>query len=229
MNFFENWVELDLNPIITFSNTGKLLYSNPEAQFLLNRIDSKELYDIAIKYAPATYGFNTTYVNLPIKNYVFYAITVGYENEDELHVKLYKSTMVKKENKISTKNGEIANIFTIVDLNISTQKTKKDINFIKNYDPSIPDFKMMVPDLLKVIGKIYESFEDCTIITTSIKLKIGEYIRIDNEKYSLISIEIISDGKLNFVEAQENSASVSSYILSVEDKKVIVDLPLILN
>ncbi|RXJ60870.1 hypothetical protein [Candidatus Marinarcus aquaticus] len=228
MNFFENWVELDLNPIITFSNTGKLLYSNAEAQFLLNRIDAKELYDIAIKYAPATYGFNTTYINLPIKNYVFYAITVGYENEDELHIKLYKSTMVKKENKISTKNGEIANIFTIVDLNISTQKTKKEINFIKNYDPSIPEFKMMVPELLKVIGKIYESFDECTIITTSIKLKIGEYIRIDNEKYSLISIEIISDGELNFQESLDN-ASNSSYILTIEDKKATIDLPLILN
>lgn len=215
---------------MSFSNAGKLIYSNAEAQFLLNRVSSKELYDIAIKYAPATYGFQTSYINLTIKNYIFYSITVGYENEDELHVKFYKSTMVKKENKLSTKNGEIANIFTIVDLNISTQKTKKDINFIKNYDPSIPEFKMMVPDLLKIVGKIYESFVNSTIITTSIKLKIGEYIKIDGKKYSLITIEIISDGELNYSETIENNSSnTSSFILSTESQKATIDLPLILN
>lgn len=87
---------------------------------------------------------------------------------------------------------------------------------------------MMVPELLKVIGKIYESFDGCTIITTSIKLKIGEYIRIDNEKYSLISIEIISDGELNFQESVDNGSN-SSYILTIEDKKATIDLPLILS
>lgn len=227
MNFYENWVELDLNPIITFSSSGKLLYSNAEAQFLLNRVSSKELYDIAIKYAPATYGFSTSYVNLPLKNYIFYAITVGYESKEELFVKFYKSTMVKKENKLSTKNGEFANIFTLVDLNISTLKTKKEINFIKNYDPSIPEFKMIVPELLKIIGKIYESFTQCTTISTSIKLKIGEYIRIEEQKYSLISIEILSDGYLNVNENLETHSN--SYILTIEEQKVTIDLPLILN
>lgn len=227
MNFYENWVELDLNPIITFSNSGKLLYSNPEAQFLLNRVSSKELYDIAIKYAPATYGFSTSYINLQIKNYIFYAITVGYQTEEELFVKFYKSTMVKKENKLSTKNGEFANIFTLVDLNISTLKTKREINFIKNYDPSIPEFKMIVPELLKIIGKVYEAFGECNTITTSIKLKIGEYIRIDEQKYSLITIDIVSDGYLNYNENLETNSN--SYILTAEEKKVTIDLPLILN
>ncbi|MFA7569626.1 MAG: hypothetical protein WCY75_00080 [Sulfurimonadaceae bacterium] len=227
MNFYENWVELDLNPIMTFSNSGKLLYSNAEAQFLLNRVSSKELYDIAIKYAPATYGFATSYINLPIKNYVFYAITVGYETEEELFVKFYKSTMVKKENKLSTKNGEFANIFTLVDLNISTLKTKREINFIKNYDPSIPEFKMIVPELLKIIGKVYEAFAQCTTISTSIKLKIGEYIRIEEQKYSLISIDIVSDGYLNVNENLETNSN--SYILTIEEQKVTIDLPLILN
>ncbi|MDD2639845.1 MAG: hypothetical protein PHS65_02515 [Arcobacteraceae bacterium] len=227
MNFYENWVELDLNPIMTFSNSGKLLYSNAEAQFLLNRVSSKELYDIAIKYAPATYGFATSYINLSIKNYVFYAITVGYETEEELFVKFYKSTMVKKENKLSTKNGEFANIFTLVDLNISTLKTKREINFIKNYDPSIPEFKMIVPELLKIIGKVYEAFAQCTTISTSIKLKIGEYIRIEEQKYSLISIDIVSDGYLNVNENLETNSN--SYILTIEEQKVTIDLPLILN
>jgi nitrogen-specific signal transduction histidine kinase len=114
-----------------------------------------------------------------------------------------------------------------VDLNISTLKTKREINFIKNYDPSIPEFKMIVPELLKIIGKVYEAFAQCTTISTSIKLKIGEYIRIEEQKYSLISIDIVSDGYLNVNENLETNSN--SYILTIEEQKVTIDLPLILN
>lgn len=125
MNFFEEWVELDLNPIISFSSNGKITYSNQEAQFLLSRIKQKELFDLTLKYAPKTYGgAETTYIDLNIKNYTFYAITAKYENEDEIHMKLYKSAMVKKDSQLSTKNTNITNIFTLVDLAISTKKNK---------------------------------------------------------------------------------------------------------
>jgi len=230
MDFFENWVEQDLNPIISFSNSGKILYSNHEAQFLLNRISQKEIYALTLKYASATYGFNTAYVNLRLKNYIFYAISVSYENDDEITIKLYKSTMVKKENKLSAKVGVISNIFTIVDLSISTQKTKNSINFMKNYDPSIPEFKMMVSDFLKLINKTYESFNDAKVISTSVKLKIGEYIRIEGKKYSLITVEINSDGFLNDdYYSVEESFNNSSLIITAEEQKVQIDLPLILK
>jgi hypothetical protein len=86
---------------------------------------------------------------------------------------------------------------------------------------------MIVPELLKIIGRVYESFGECNTITTSIKLKIGEYIRIDEQKYSLITIDIVSDGYLNYNESLETNSN--SYILTAEEKKVTIDLPLILN
>ncbi|MCG3720764.1 hypothetical protein L5F50_16305, partial [Aliarcobacter butzleri] len=90
MNFFENWVEMDLNPILSFSSNAKILYSNSEAQFLLNRIKPKEIFDLALTYAPKTFGALTSYIDLTMQNYTFYAITVMYENDEEIHVKLYK-------------------------------------------------------------------------------------------------------------------------------------------
>ena len=199
-------------------------------KFFLNIISPKEVYALALKHASASYGFNTSYVNLRLKNYIFYAISVSYENDDEITIKLYKSTMVKKENKLSTKTGEIANIFTIVDLSISTQKTKSNINYMKNYDPSIPEFKMMVSDFLKLLNKTYESFENAKVISTSVKLKICEYIRIEGKKYSLITVEINSDGHLNEEYYNiEESFNNSSLIITAEEQKVQVDLPLILK
>ncbi|MDD2291070.1 MAG: hypothetical protein PHV52_02215 [Aliarcobacter sp.] len=226
MSFFEEWVELDLNPILSFSSNAKIIYSNSEAQFLLNRIKQKELFDLALTYAPKTFGALTSYIDLNIKNYTFYAITVTYENEDEIHMKLYKSAMVKKESKLNIKNINTTNIFTLVDLAISTSKIKNDINFTKNYDPSIPEFKLDASSFIKTLNNVFDAFKDKESVTCSILLKIGEYIKIDNKKYSLISVEISSNEKSDF--SSINTKENSSFILTADETKVNIDLPLIL-
>ena len=226
MSLFEEWVELDLNPVLTFSSNARILYSNSEAQFLLNRIKQKELFDLALTYAPKTFGALTSYIDLTIKNYTFYAITVMYENEDEIHMKLYKSAMVKKESKLNIKNINTTNIFTLVDLAISTSKIKNNINFTKNYDPSIPEFKLDASTFIKTLNIIFEVFKDKENVNCSILLKIGEYIKINDKKYSLISVEIGSNEKSDFLSLgiKENS----SFILAYDDTKVTIDLPLII-
>lgn len=226
MNFFEEWVELDLNPILSFSSNAKIIYSNSEAQFLLNRIKQKELFDLALTYAPKTFGALTSYIDLTIKNYTFYAITVTYQNEDEIHIKLYKSAMVKKESNLNIKNINSTNIFTLVDLAISTSKIKNNINFTKNYDPSIPEFKLEASSFIKTLNQVFEVFKDKQSVNCSILLKIGEYIKIDNKKYSLISVEIASNEKSDF--SSLSIKETSSFILTFDENKVTLDLPLIL-
>lgn len=228
MNFYEEWVELDLNPVISFSSLGKLTYSNHEAQFLLSRIKQKELFDLALKYAPKTYGVETTYIDLSIKNYSFYAITVKYENEEEIHMKLYKSAMVKRDSKLSTKNTNITNIFTLVDLAISTKKIKSTTRYIKNYDPSIPEFKINAGEFIKVLNLIYDNFSDSEMLTTSVILKIGEYIRIEGEKHSIISVEVLSSTKCD-IDKFDYKDDNASFIVTKDENKITIDLPLILK
>ncbi len=226
MSFFEEWVELDLNPVLSFSSNAKIIYSNSEAQFLLNRIKQKELFDLALTYAPKTFGALTSYIDLTIQNYVFYAITVMYENEEEIHIKLYKSAMVKKESKLNIKNINSTNIFTLVDLSISTSKIKSNISFTKNYDPSIPEFKLDANTFIKTLNQVFETFKDNKSVNCSIMLKIGEYIKIDGKKYSLISVEISSNENTNL--SSLNIKDNGSFIFSFDDNKVTIDLPLIL-
>lgn len=226
MSFFEEWLELDLNPILTFSSNSKILYSNSEAQFLLNRIKAKELFDLAVTYAPKTFGALTSYIDLTIKNYTFYAITVMYKDDEEIHMKLYKSAMVKKEQQLNIKNINTTNIFTLVDLSISSVKIKNDINFIKNYDPSIPEFKLDASSFIKTLNQIFETFKDRKNLNCSILLKIGEYIRIEGKKYSLISVEISSNEDGDIIDS--NIKDSGSYIVTLEKNRVTIDLPLIL-
>lgn len=226
MSLFEELVELDLNPVLTFSSNARILYSNSEAQFLLNRIKSKELFDLALTYAPKTFGALTSYIDLTIKNYTFYAITVMYQNDEEIHMKLYKSAMVKKESKLNIKNINSTNIFTLVDLAISSSKIKSNINFIKNYDPSIPEFKLDASSFIKTLTQVFEAFKETKNVSCSILLKIGEYIRIEGKKYSLISIEIVSVEAADF--SNLNIKDTQSFIVTIEDNKITIDLPLIL-
>ncbi|WP_417332631.1 hypothetical protein [Halarcobacter sp.] len=228
MNFFEEWVELDLNPVISFSSSGKLLFSNHEAQFLFNRIKQKELFDLTLKYAPKTFGVETTYIDLNIENYTFYAITVKYDNEDEIHMKLYKSAMVKKDSQLSTKNTNITNIFTLVDLAISSKKIKSTSKFIKNYDPSIPEFKINAKEFIKTLNLIYDAFDESEIVTTSVILKIGEYIKIDGKKYSIISVEISSSNTIDLDSFNYEDEQASFIVTKLQDK-VSIDLPLIIK
>ncbi|APW65518.1 MULTISPECIES: hypothetical protein [Arcobacteraceae] len=226
MDFFEDWVELDLNPIITFSSTSKILFSNSEAQFLLNRIKPKELYDMALQYAPKSFGAQTSYIDISMQNYTFYAITVKYDNEDEIHMKLYKSAMVKKESTLNIKNINSTNIFTLVDLAISTNKIKTNTTYSKNYDPSIPEFKLDASLFIKTLNQVFDAFDGSDSIECSILLKIGEYIRIDGKKYSLIAVEITSNK--NAIKELLQYKEDSSFILTCNENKISIDLPLVI-
>ena len=228
MNFFENWVEMDLNPILSFSSNAKILYSNSEAQFLLNRIKPKEIFDLALTYAPKTFGALTSYIDLTMQNYTFYAITVMYENDEEIHVKLYKSAMVKKESNLNIKNINTTNIFTLVDLAISTSKIKSNINFTKKYDPSIPEFKLDANSFIKTLNQVFEAFSNQTKnVSCSILLKVGEHIKIDEKKYSLISVNISSYHK-NSDFSKINIKDSNSFIITCDRNQVVIDLPLVL-
>ena len=81
---FESFVEWDNNPFILFNNQEKILYLNNAAEILFGYVAKKELYDIALSYAPQNFGYKTTSLTLGYDSFVFHAITVGYENEDQI-------------------------------------------------------------------------------------------------------------------------------------------------
>jgi hypothetical protein len=64
------------------------------------------------------------------------------------------------------------------------------------------------------------------MLTTSVILKIGEYIRLEGKKHSIISVEVFSSTKCStekFNYKDENA----SFIVTKDEDKITIDLPLI--
>ncbi|MDR0407765.1 MAG: hypothetical protein LBH45_02435, partial [Campylobacteraceae bacterium] len=90
MQFYEQWLENDYNPFVSFDANGKIIAANHEAQFLLSHVSAKEIFDIANVYANVTFGFKTTLFDFRIGENPFYGVTVGYLDECQIGIKLYK-------------------------------------------------------------------------------------------------------------------------------------------
>jgi len=225
MTFEQQWIEYDYNPFILFESNGKIKSVNTEAQFLFGAVTPEELFNLATTYANVTFGFKTTFINLEFGRYNFFALTVGYENDDEIGIKLYQAPSFKLNNPKPT--GELTNIYTLVDLCISTNSINSNIIFTKEFDPTIPDIIIDSSSFIKIFSKVYSCFMENKKINTKIYYRIGEHIRFDGKKYSIFSIEVSAE-KINQEELNELEvmASNTNFYLNIE-KKVTINIPMI--
>jgi hypothetical protein len=191
MTFEQQWLEYDYNPFILFHANGKIVSVNAEAQFLLGSVTAAELFDLAKNYANISFGFKTTFVELEYGRYKFFGLTVGYEDENQIGLKLYQSPSFKLNNK--KPEGELTNIFTITDLCIATNSISSNVHYTKSYDPTIPDVIINSNSLIKLLNKMYSCFEENETVNTKVFYRIGEHIKFEEKKYSIFSISITGE------------------------------------
>jgi hypothetical protein len=227
MTFEQQWIEYDFNPFILFDASGKILSLNSEAQFLLGTASAITLFEIATHHASQNFGFKTTFMDLKFGRYKFFGITVGYENEQQLGIRFYQIPSFNfSEPKIHA--GEIVNIYTLIDLCISSNSINSSAKFFKELDPSIPDLRLNTNLFVKLLNRIYSACLDNEIINTKLFFRIGEHIKFENKKYSLFSISISTDNidKSKFPSisqlAEENSVSAD-----LKENMICLNIPLI--
>ena len=225
MTFEQQWLEYDYNPFILFSSNGKIISLNSEAQFLLGAASNNELFELATTYANVSFGFKTTFLELEFGRYKFFALTVGYENEDEIGIKLYQAPSFKLNNPKPI--GELTNIYTLVDLCISTNSISSNITYLKEFDPTIPEIIINTNSFIKLLNRIYSCFDENETIYTKIFYRIGEHIKFEDKKYSIFSIEVKAD-RINQQKANELEvlATNSNFYLDIQ-KKITINIPMI--
>ncbi|MFA5461050.1 MAG: hypothetical protein WC274_03110 [Sulfurimonas sp.] len=227
MTFEQQWIEYDYNPFIVFNSSMKILSLNAEAQFLLGYVSLEEIFNLATTYANISFGFKTTFLELNFGRYKFFAITVGYENDEAIGIKLYQAPSFKINKPKLV--GEAANIYALVDLCILTYSINSKIVFEKDFDPTIPEIIIDSNSFIRVLNKIYSCYEKNEKIMTKIFYRVGEHIKFEDKKYSIFSIEInaceIDKDKL--IEL-EDLIKKSSFYIDIQ-KSITINIPMILS
>ena len=222
MTFEQQWIENDYNPFILFSSSGKILSLNAEAQFLLSAVQTSELFELATAYANVTFGFKTTFLELEFGRYKFFGLTVGYEDDNQIGIKLYQAPSFKINKPKPT--GELTNIYTLVDLCISTNSISSNIEFIKDFDPTIPEIIINSNNFIKLLNKAYGCFLNNEKIHTKIFFRIGEHI-----KYSIFSIEIKSQERdTKKINELKLFAENGNFFVDIE-KGITINIPMVLS
>lgn len=225
MTFEQQWIEYDYNPFILFSSNGKIISLNAEAQFLLGAITTEELFNLATTYANVSFGFKTTFVELEFGRYKFFALTVGYENDDVIGIKLYQAPSFKINAQKPV--GELTNIYTLVDLCMLTNSINSKIVFEKDFDPTIPEIILDSNNFIKILNKVYSCYEKNEKITTKIFYRVGEHIKFEKNKYSIFSIEV-SAKKIDEERVGElkSLAANTNFYIDIQ-KKITINIPMI--
>ena len=232
-DFFEEWIENDLNPFMIFDKNGKLIFTNIQAQLLLSYVESNILFELALSYSSQQFGYKKTFIDLEYGHFRFNALNTGYKSEDFIGLQLYKnleSDFHIYDNEQFAHNQEVVNIYTVIDLCISANSINKDIDFQKEFDPSFPEIKIDSRSLIKILHKVYSMFSLSSKIKTELALKIGEHIEIKNKKYRIFTIKISGD---DFAQQKIDSLfmtpEIEQFMITIDEKtkfkKIIINAP----
>jgi len=225
---FESFVEWDNSPFILFSNTGKIRYLNNTAEILFGYVSKKELYDIAVAYAPQNFGYKMTSVSLNYDSFSFHAITVGYENEEEISLRLYNTPRIKPTQKLDKNRLITTDINILLEANIALFKTKNSNQLTLLADQDLPAFKIDQNNFSKILRKTLDAFRSSDSIDIALKLLIGEHVLMEEIKIPIVQLSISANGRYNNTDNEIEILCQQSQIKAIlQEHAIKLEIPLI--
>ena len=225
---FEAYVEWDNSPFILFNNDGKIIYLNNAAEILFGYVSKKELYDIAVSYAPQNFGYKTTSLALTYDSFLFHAISIGYENEEEISIRLYNTPRIKPTRKLETDKFITTDINILLEANIALFKTKNTNPLKLLTDQDLPAFKIDQNNFSKLLRKVLNAFRSSDSIDISLKLLIGQHVIIENKKEPIIQLAIKANGRYSETDDEIQLLAAQSQIKSLlKERAITLEIPLI--
>ncbi len=225
---FEAFVEWDNSPFVLFGNSGKILYLNNAAEILFGYVSKKELYDIALSYAPQSFGYKTTSLTLNYDSFAFHAITVGYENEEQISIRFYHTPRAKPAKKLETEKFTMTDINILLEANIALFQTKNSNPLKLLTDQDLPPFKLDQNNFSKLLRKVLNAFRSSDSIDISLKLLIGQHVIIDGKKEPLVQLSIEANGRYNDTDEEIRLLATQSQIKPLlKEHSIKLEIPLI--
>ncbi len=225
---FKSFIEWDNNPFILFNDQGKILYLNNAAEILFGYVTKKELYDIALSYAPQTFGYKTTSLSLNYDTYTFHAITVGYENEEQISLRLYNMPRIKPARKIEKDKLITTDINILLEANIALFRTKNSNPLKLLTDQDLPAFKIDQNNFSKLLRKTLNAFRASDSIDISLTLLFGQHVMIEDQKVSIAQLSIQANGRYADTDDEIcTHAEMSQIKCILKEHSIKLEIPLI--
>jgi hypothetical protein len=225
---FKFFIEYDSNPFVLFNSKGQIVYLNASAEILMGYCSKKELFSLAISYAPKSFGYKRTLLDLSFGYYEFYAINVLYDNEEEIGIHLYNKPMVKLNNVLDLEGYTQTDINLLFEVNIELFKMQYSGKLELLTDYELPKLYIHQNNFSFLIRKIFEQMRESPKITIKIKIKIGEMIRVNGKKYPIILFTFESDIRDKSQDDEILSIATKNYInIHFATNSITLEIPAI--
>lgn len=185
---FKNFIENDSNPFVLFDFGGHIKYLNNSAEVLLGYINPKVLYDLALEYAPKSYGHRGILSNLEFDIFSFFSIMVGYEDDENIYIRLYNKPQIKQEKNVSKEMLILTDVNSLLEANITLFEMQSSAKLSLFVDQDLPMFKIDQNSFSKILRKMLEAFIKSQSLSIDLKLLFGEYIVLGDTKYQMLEL-----------------------------------------
>ena len=225
---FQRFLDWDNSPFILFDSKSKILYLNNAAEILFGYVSKPELFNLALSYAPQDFGYKTTTLSLNYDAFKFYAITVGYEDEDQISIRFYNAPRIRSNIPIEKEKLVLTDINLLLEANIALFRTKNSNSFQLLTDPDIPAFQVDQNKFSKLLRKTLDAFRSSDSINITLKLSTGEHVIIAGEKKAIVQLTVAANGR--YADADEEIKNIAllchiSYLL--KERSIKLEIPLI--
>ncbi|MDD5406205.1 MAG: hypothetical protein PHE73_04585 [Sulfurovaceae bacterium] len=225
---FKLFVEVDNNPFILFDSSGHILYLNNSAEMLLCYVGTKELYDLALTYAPKTFGHKNTIHSLEYEAFSFYSLMVGYETDEQIYLRLYNKPLVQTKMSICNESLISTDINTLLEANITLFQLESSAAISLFVDQELPTFKLDQNHFSKMLRKALSTFIDSPSLNIILKLIVGEYILINDKKHQIIELILKAPKrKIDFDDEINQLANQTHITASLKPETIKFQIPLI--
>jgi|AAUQ01.1.fsa_nt_gi hypothetical protein len=225
---FRFFIEYDSNPFVLFNSKGQIVYLNSSAEILMGSCSKKELFELTLSYAPKTFGYKKSLLDLSFGYFEFYAINVLYENEEEIGIHLYNKPMIKLNNILNLEGYSQTDINLLFEVNIELFKMQYNGKLELLTDYELPKLYIHQNNFSFLIRKILEQMLKSPKITIKIKIKIGEMIRVNGKKYPIILFTFESSIRYRGKDEEILSIATKNYInIHFAQNSITLEIPAI--
>jgi len=225
---FKFFVDSDSSPFILFDSNKKIAYLNDTAEILMGYVSKTELYNLTIAYAPKDFGSKTTRLELQYDLFAFYALTVAYEDEQWISLRLYHKPRLQSTALDALDKLPLTDINILLEANITLFKLQNSNNLNLLVDQDLPMSRLDQNNFSKLLRKVLHAFRSSDNIDISLKLLIGEYLIIHNKREQILQLSIRANGRYNDDDLEIKSLAQQINITSVmKEYSILLQIPYI--